>query len=277
MYPVLFKIGHFQVHSFGVMMVLAFVAAIYLTQIRAERYGLGRVQVSDCCFWALVAGVLGARVAFIIQEPSWFAHHPAELFSLQFRGLTSFGGLIFGAGAVLIWARKHRVPIWSVLDLAAPAFVIGHAIGRIGCLMNGCCFGGECSPGLPWGIHVEDSSVLHHPAQAYDSLMNFVAVGILLWREKVRLAPGSLVGIMLILHGFTRIIYEFWRAGTEEQVQANLASSTYWGTMPFTQAQAMAAVLVIIGGLILIVSRQPRSVLIGGLKSETGHEPAVGA
>jgi phosphatidylglycerol:prolipoprotein diacylglycerol transferase len=253
MHPILFKTPWgFEVHTFGVMMVLAFLGAIFLVQVRAARYGLSKAQVSDCAFWALVAGVLGARIAFIVQDISWFTHHPSELFSLQFRGLTSFGGLIFGAVAVIVWAKKNRVGTLTILDLCAPAFVLGHAIGRIGCLMNGCCFGGVCPPNLPWGIHVEGSTVLHHPAQAYDTLMNLAVVGILLWREKRGLGLGQLTGLMLMLHGCTRVIYEFWRAGTESQVNANLASSTYWGTLPFTQAQAMAASLVVVGAAIAL-------------------------
>jgi phosphatidylglycerol:prolipoprotein diacylglycerol transferase len=251
MHPILFKTPWgFEVHTFGVMMVLAFLGAIFLVQVRAARYGLSRAQVSDCAFWALVAGVLGARIAFIVLDIGWFRQHPSELFSLQFKGLTSFGGLIFGAIAVIVWAKRNRVGTWAILDLSAPAFVLGHAIGRIGCLMNGCCFGGVCPANLPWGIHVEGSTVLHHPAQAYDTLMNLAVVGVLLWRERKGLSLGQLTGLMLVLHGCTRVIYEFWRAGTQSQVDANLASSTYWTPFPFTQAQAMAATLILIGAAI---------------------------
>jgi phosphatidylglycerol:prolipoprotein diacylglycerol transferase len=247
MHPILFKIFGFEVHSYGVMMVIAFLVAMYIVQIRAAKYGLEKNQVGDLCFWALVAGVIGARVIFILQDLPYYLAHRSELWSLQFRGLTSFGGLLFGMAAVIIWGIRNKIPLLHLLDLSAPAFVVGHAIGRVGCLLNGCCFGGACSPTLPWGIHVEGSSVLHHPAQAYDTLMNLAVFGFLLWRERRGLINGQLVGLALALHGTTRVIYEFWRAGTVAQVNANEASSTYWGNMPFTQAQAMAAVLVVAG------------------------------
>ena len=254
MHPILFKIFGFEVHSYGVMMVVAFMAALFIAQRRATKYGLTHNQVSDLCFWTLVAGVIGARVVFILQDLPYYLANKSELFSLQFRGLTSFGGLIFGMVAVIIWGWRNKVPMWNLLDLAGPAFVVGHAFGRIGCLLNGCCFGGACPPNLPWGIHVEQSSVLHHPAQAYDSLMNFAVFGFLLWREKRGLNIGQLAGLTLMLHGATRVIYEFWRAGTEAQVKANEASSTYWGNLPFTQAQAMAAVLVVVGFTIYLAA-----------------------
>jgi phosphatidylglycerol:prolipoprotein diacylglycerol transferase len=254
MRPILFTTPWgFEVHTFGVLMVLAFLGAIYIVQIRAAKYGLTKAQVSDCCFWALVAGVFGARFAFIAQEPVWFYQHPSELFTLQFRGLTSFGGLIFGAVAVILWARKHGIGTLAILDLSAPAFVTGHAIGRIGCLMNGCCFGGVCPPTFPLGVHVEGSLVLHYPAQASDTLMNFGVLGLLLWREKKGgLRLGQLTGLMLILHGATRVIYEFFREGTQQQVDANIASSTYWGNLPFTQAQVMAVGLMAIGVALML-------------------------
>ncbi len=264
MLPVLFKIGTFEVHSYGVMMVVAFIAAIAVAQVRATRYGLTRNQVGDLCFWCLLAGVIGARLVFIVQDWDYYAKHTSELWSLQFRGLTSFGGLLFGMIAAVIWAVKHKVSAWAILDLAAPAFVIGHAIGRIGCLLNGCCFGDACPPNLPWGIHVENSSVLHHPAQAYDTLMNLAVLGYLLYREKRGLNLGQLAGLGLSLHGLTRVIYEFWRAGSDAQVTAGESSSTYWH-LPFapnlvTQAQAMAIVLVVAGVAIYFFFRQGKAV-----------------
>jgi phosphatidylglycerol:prolipoprotein diacylglycerol transferase len=259
MLPVLFKIGTFEVHSYGVLMVIAFIASIALAQFRAPRYKLTRNQVGDLCFWCLVAGVLGARIVFIAQEWDYYSKHTSELYSLQFRGLTSFGGLFFGMAAAIVWSIRNKISGWVVLDLAAPAFVLGHAIGRIGCLLNGCCFGGACPTGLPWGIHVENSSVLHHPAQAYDTLMNLLVLGYLLYRERKGLNLGQLAGLALALHGATRVVYEFWRAGTEAQVNAGEASSTYWGSLPFTQAQAMAGAIVIAGIAIYFVFRRGKA------------------
>ena len=262
MRPVLFKIGSFEVHSFGLVMVVAFLAAIWLLQRRADRYGISKDQVSDLTFYTLISGVLGARIVFIAQEWGYYSTHTKELLSLQFQGLTSFGGLIFGAIAVMVWGKLHRVSIGHLLDFAAPAFILAHAIGRFGCLMNGCCFGGACPAELPWGIHVEHSSVLHHPAQVYDSLMNFAVLSGLLFMERRQLRVGQLLGATLALHGLTRFIYEFWRAGTVAQVTAGEASSTYWGNLPITEAQGMAAVLMVVGIVIyaLVPNRAPNAV-----------------
>jgi phosphatidylglycerol:prolipoprotein diacylglycerol transferase len=252
MLPVLFKIGNFPVHSFGVVMVIAFFAALMLIRSRAGRYGLTPTQVSDVSFWTLIGGVLGARAMFIIQELPYYLKNTDELFSLQFKGLTSFGGLFVGAAVVAVWARRNNVPFRTIGDLFAPGFLLGHIIGRVGCLLNGCCFGGACPPSTPWGIHVEGSNLLHHPAQIYDSLMNLAALGFLLWFERRKNhAVGQVAGLMFVLHGLARFIYEFWRAGTVAQVARGEASSTYWGSLPITQAQAVAIGMMVFGAFLL--------------------------
>ena len=93
------------------------------------------------------------------------------------------------------------------------------------------------------------------PAQLFDSLMTFAAVGILLWIERRGLRKGQSFSLFLILYGATRFIYEFWRAGTVDQVNSGFASSTYWGSLPITQAQAVA-VLMILGGAVMYVVLQ---------------------
>jgi len=258
MHPVLFKIGTFSVPSFGVAMVVAFLLSVALAQKRAPKFGISKEQIGDMAFWAILSGVLGARILFIVQEWGYFSAHPKELFSIQFRGLTSFGGLIFGFGAALIWAKRKGIPVRNLLDATAPAFLLGHMIGRVGCLMNGCCFGGVCPPGS-FGVHVDGDNLLHTPAQLYDSLMNLIALGAVLFAEtRVRFRPGQVTGLVIALHGLARFIYEYWRAGTDEQVRQGLASSTYWFTkpIPITQAQGLAALLILIGVGMMALSKK---------------------
>ena len=242
MLPVFFKIGLFEVRSFGVMMLIAFLCALWLALRRAEKYGFTKAQVMDAAFWVLLAGILGARLGFILQELPDFLKHPDKLFTLKFEGLTSFGGVIFGFFALWLYSRKLGRGVTGILDVMAAPFLVGHIFGRIGCLLNGCCYGGPVHSNVPWAIHVnvlnENPATLHHPAQIYDSLMNVGGLILLLLLERKPRAPGQSFGLMLVFYGMARIIYEMWRAG---------ASSTYWGSLPFTQAQAMAALLVLVG------------------------------
>jgi phosphatidylglycerol:prolipoprotein diacylglycerol transferase len=255
--PKIGPVGPIPVHSFGVMILLALMLGIFISRKRAARYNITSDQISDAAFWTVIAGVLGARVLFLVQDIGYYKNHLSEVFSFKFQGMTSFGGPLFSSVAMWIWARKANYPSSKLFDLFAPAFIGAHVVGRFGCLLNGCCYGGVCPVDYPAGIHVEGSPLLHHPAQVYDAAMNLVVLGILLWREKIGLGPWKLTGLTLVLHGLTRFIYEFWRAGTEDQVRTGAASSTYWGTLPITQAQGMAIAVMIVGALIIVVNRKP--------------------
>jgi len=261
MHPILFTFGPFhvsgstvgpiQVHSFSVMLILAFLGGLWLARRRAPKFGFDPAKVSDVSMVVLFAGVIGARVLFILQELPYYLQHKNELFSLQFQGLTSFGALLFGVGVYAWFAWRQKRAFRDVLDLVAPSALLGHAIGRIGCLLNGCCYGVVTTSKI--GVHIDDTNILHVPAQLFDSLMAFAAVGVLLAIEKRGLQRGQSFALFLVLYGGTRFIYEFWRAGTVDQVNAGIASSTYWGNLPITQAQAVAALMVVCGTVMFLV------------------------
>lgn len=253
MYPKLFEIpkigpiGPITVHSFGVMMVIAFAASLWVARTRAPKFGIDSNKMTDAGFWALVAGVLGARVVFILQDLPYYLAHKDELFSIQFQGLTSFGGLIFAVIALAVWARKAGVPMARLFDVCAPAYGVGYILGRVGCLLNGCCYGTVCSPDFFLATHFGRMSDPHHPAQLYDAGMNILALGALFWLERRGLKMGQAAAFYLAAHGVARFIYEFWRAGTVEEVKLGIASSTRMGTLPFTEAQVVAFALVLVG------------------------------
>ncbi len=244
---VLFDIAGVKIHSYGVMLVIAFLVGILLGQRRAAKFGLSKENVLDAAFWALILGILGARALYIIQEWGYYSQHTREIYKLQFDGLTSFGGLIGGFLGLILWAKRSKKPLLSILDMATACFLLAHPIGRIGCLLNGCCYGHQCD--LPWGVPVEGLLGKYHPAQVYDGLMNLAALGILLFVEKRGLKAGQSLGLFLVLHGLTRVIYEIWRAGT---------SSTTISGLPITEAQVAAGVIMLAGLVLFIVKgRKP--------------------
>lgn len=247
MLPVLFKIGSFQVHSYGVVLMIAFIICMAYAQKRGARMGISKTEVADVSIWLVVAGVLGARLLYIAQEyhsMSW-----SEVFSIQFAGLTSFGSIIGGLIALFIVAKRKKRPAVEYLDLFGPPMVLGQAIGRVGCLLNGCCLGGVCPTDVPWGVTVAGSTLHFHPAQIYESLMLLGSLGLIMLIERRSLRLGQVFWLSIFFLGICRFIYEFWRAGTVAQVDAHLASSTYWGGLPITQAQAVAGIMAV-GGII---------------------------
>lgn len=251
MRPILFQIGSFPVHTFGVLLMIAFLASILMLRTRAERFGTTKDAITDVAFWTVIAGVLGARLLFIVQEWSYYSTHTKELLSWQFQGLTSFGGLIGGGIAAVIVGRRHGIEPRRLLDLVAPSFLLGHAIGRIGCFFNGCCAGRVCDLPAPWFAVPGETGSLQYPAQLLDSSLNFASLGLVLLLERRGLRPLATTGCVLFLHGLSRFIYEFFRAapmGADGRPQGG--SSTIWvslGPIPFTEAHAVAFGIMLVG------------------------------
>lgn len=250
MHPVLFKAFGLTVHSYGVMLVAGFLLAIWLAKKRAKRFGLQPNQIIDAGFWALPLGIVGARLFFVAQDLPRYLKEPGLIIGEGFQGLTSFGGVAFGVLGLYIWSRIAKKPATSIYDAAAAPFLLAHPIGRIGCLLNGCCHGGSCD--LPWGIQVQGLAGLYHPAQIYDGLLNLAGLAaLLLWERRGSRGPGQSAGFALIAHGVARFIYEFWRAGV---------TSTTIGALPFTEGHVAALVVVLAGAIMMLWGSSKRRV-----------------
>jgi len=246
MYPILFKSGSFELRSFGVLMMLAFLLGSILASRRAPRFGIKPASIQDATLGIVIAGVIGARLAYLgLNWNTEFAANPSSALTLKFDGLTSFGALILG-GLVAFWyCKSKKIDVLSFLDTMALPVLIAHALGRVGCFLNGCCYGHQVS-GSPPGVHFHDMKGLYLPAQLYDAAMVLVGAVGLYFLEKTRRARGFSIGAMMVIYGLSRYIYEFWRIG---------ASSKMWGSLPFSQAQAMAALMMIVGLILIVKSR----------------------
>jgi phosphatidylglycerol---prolipoprotein diacylglyceryl transferase len=238
MHPTIFQIGSFKLASFGAMMVLALLAGLLMARKRAPSHGVTPDQVADVSFWLILSGILGARLFFVAQEWKYYLANTSELFTIQFQGLTSFGGFIVGSSVAAFVCKRKGISPLTFLDVIAPAFLVGHAIGRIGCLLNGCCHGQPAKSAFPFLAYSFENKQMNVPAQIYDAAMNVVAVVILLWLEKRYPKQGFAFGMMMVLHGLARFIYEFFRAG---------ASSTTIGKLPLTEGHIMALAIMVVG------------------------------
>ncbi len=258
MYPKLpFKLFGLEIHTYALLLMAGFFVGLMIARANASRYGLKKEQVVDISIWTLIMGVLGARLAFVVQELPYYIQNPGKLLG-QFAGLTSFGGVILGIPTLIYFAKRLKIPVWSLFDLFILPALIGFAFGRIGCFLNGCCYGGACT--LPWAIPVEHSDHLHHPAQLYETIMLAVA-SVIVWQIQKRSLPlGVTFGIGLALMGLSRFVYEFWRAGTSEQVKTGAATSTYIPGLPITDAQ-LVALIMLIAGIAIWYVRKGKEVL----------------
>ncbi|MDI6782805.1 MAG: prolipoprotein diacylglyceryl transferase, partial [bacterium] len=168
MHPVLFG----QIRWYGVMLALGFIIGILYAMRRAKKEGVDPEKILDLSIWLITAAIVGSRLLFVISYPGYFIDYPAEIIFSR-SGFSMFGGVI-AAGATGIWyLYRHKLPVWKVADIMTPAIPLGEVFGRIGCFLNGCCFG-EPVLRIPWrvtfpylnGIEAE-TLIPRHPTQLY--------------------------------------------------------------------------------------------------------------
>lgn len=261
MRPVLFQLGPIAVRAYGAMLVLAFAVGILwaMREARLRRLGcrLPPERMIDTGLAALIGGLIGARILFVILDPNlgW-----RDLPFIWRGGLSFHGGLIGGITAVFAYAFAVRVNPGLLFDAGAPSMALGYAIARIGCLLNGCCYG--CPTNLPWGLRFPDLATggltpPSHPTQIYSSLGSLVLFGILLRMRPLARVPGQLFIAYVGLYGVLRFIVEIFRKGYTAEVAIG----------PLTQAQVASIGLVvfaIIGWFALKAMGARRDAVAGG-------------
>ena len=213
--PVAFGFGPFEVRWYGIMVVLAVVAIIIITLLEAKRVGISEEHIYSVALWAVIGGVVVSRLVHVIDKWDYYVAHPEQI--TRFEGLSVYGAVIGALLAVLIYAWVKKLSFWQLGDVVAPGAILGQAIGRIGCILNGCCYGLPTS--MPWAvIYTNPRSYAPlglpiHPTQIYHLLWNLVAFGII-WGLRRRLKPqGSLFLSYLALYAVGDLGIRFVRVG----------------------------------------------------------------
>ncbi|MHB0912261.1 MAG: prolipoprotein diacylglyceryl transferase [Armatimonadota bacterium] len=229
MYSTLFHIGPVPIRSYGLMLCIALVLGVIRTARAAKKTAVRPEQVADIGIWCVLAGVVGAHlVSIVLSLPNY---NPWED---GVRGLSFHGGLAGGLIAALIYTRKNKLSFLAVADLLSPALALGYAIVRIGCFLNGCCYGVPTN--LPWGVSFGDVS--RHPTQIYAFAINLGIFAIL-----TRIRPtykGRVFGWYLLMYSVYRFDIEFLRKGATAEVLALGLTEAQWVSI------AMLAVAVIL-------------------------------
>jgi len=214
-FPTLFRIGPVEVHGYGTLLMVGFVAGILLARREARRMRLSPDLPIDLGVWVLVAGVLFARGVFVAVNWRDYAPYPAEaLYVWRQGGLSFHGALLGGVLAAILFARRRDISFWTLGDMVAPSIALGYGIARFGCLLNGCCYGVPTS--LPWGIsfpqyHFPNQPL--HPTQIYAALASFIIMGLLLCARRRLGVPGQLFLLYLMLYSLARSGVEVLRRG----------------------------------------------------------------
>ena len=278
MHPVLFHIGSLPVRSYGVVVLIAFLLALAYATSRVRRDMAGRSpsepglitpdHVFDMAIIGLFIGILGTRTVYVVLDWPEFAGHPFDALKIWTGGLSVHGALLFGVPWVAWYSRRHKLSFLQFTDYCAPAFAIGHGIGRIGCFLNGCCYGVACN--LPWAVRFEREGTYgsltppSHPVQLYSAAFNLSFFVLLdrLSRRPHRRGSITLGYLALFLAG--RFVEEIFRKGATADVFV----------LGLTHAQAFSLVGIPIVGLIYLSLRR-RAVIDGLPAADAGAKPAA--
>ena len=208
MYPIICQFGPVTVYSYGFMLAVAAVVCTFLASRDAKKIGIPPGVIPDFTFGTVVAGILGARLFYILLNFRFFMDHPLEIVMIQNGGLAWHGGLIAATVAAIRFIREKGLPLAAMLDLIAPYAALGESIGRVGCFLNGCCFGREAA----WGIYFPVHDARLHPTQLYAMAGLFILFFILRHYRKIAKIPGDVFVLYLFGASVLRFVIEFFRA-----------------------------------------------------------------
>jgi phosphatidylglycerol---prolipoprotein diacylglyceryl transferase len=255
MFPDLFSIGPFTLHTYGLFVATGFLVGLMVTVKIGKTEGITPQQTMDIGFLIIVAAIVGSRLMYVLMNISYYVERPIDIFKMWQGGLVFSGGIVCVVLAVLWYTRRHRLSFWKTADMWAPAMAVGQAIGRIGCFMAGCCYGKPT--GSRWGVVFTDPHSLAplniplHPTQLYSSVSNFIIFFVLLLLHRKKKFDGQVFLWLLVLHSTARLFVERFRGDDRGMVLE--------GGMTITQLVTLALLIGAIVALYIFKRRGARN------------------
>jgi phosphatidylglycerol:prolipoprotein diacylglycerol transferase len=268
--PVIFTItlGKFQLplRWYGVLIVLGVLVGTWVAAREVRRRGENPAFVWDGLTWALVAGIIGARVWYVANDilggSTRYITNPISMLNITEGGLHFYGAILFGGLAVFLYARRLKLDMWLILDSIAPSLLISQAVARPANFINQELYGPPTD--LPWGIPIRgehnrlppwndltlfpEETTRFHPTFAYEIIWNLLAAGLLLWISKrfhKRLKPGVLFAAWMVLGGVGRFIIEWFRPDQPRIPGTDISYS-----------RVVAGLIAVAGAIFLLVKYQ---------------------
>ncbi len=232
--PIAFTLFGRPIYWFGIMAALGFMAGVTHWNRLARREKMPEGIGSDLGLVVILGGILGARGAYILANLPHYIAHPTEILRIDQGGLIFYGGVIVATLAILFFARRRNLPFLRLADFTVSALPLGHAFGRVGCFLNGCCYGAPSS--VPWATYCADA--MRHPVQLYEVAFNitlYLGLHLLLRR---RHPHGMVAAVYLMAYGTWRFFIEFLRGDDRLRV-------------PGLDVAQVVSLTLITGGLLL--------------------------
>jgi phosphatidylglycerol:prolipoprotein diacylglycerol transferase len=261
MHSIIVQIGPFAIRAYGLALAISFLAGVILAMHRAGKFGIPSVRVIDLSIVILFAAVIGSRFFYVIYHLDEFEGHYWDIINpFQSTGVVGIAGLSMMGGIVLVvitgifFILKWKLPFRETLDAFSPSFLLGVGITRIGCFLNGCCYGvptdwwwgvvfpDECAAG--W--HFPHTAI--HPTQLISSVAGFLMFGLLLFLEKRAKFRGFTFLMMLAMYSAFRFIIDFFRYYEPSMVAFSI------GGVDFSNNQVIAVIILVVAVIIMIVT-----------------------
>ena len=269
MHPDIVSLGPFHIRSYGLMLALGFFSGIILAARRAKKTGESPDHIYNIAVWGVIFSLIGARLSYVITHYSEF-RAPEETSGIMrmlvemrnmfwpvgsdgqvgISGLIYYGGLILATAAAVVYIRSHRLNLPKYLDILAPSIPLGEAFTRIGCFLNGCCFGGPTDS--VFGVVFPDScaagSIFEgqtiHPTQLYNSFAALLIMGLILWLERYKRFDGYSATLFFMLYPVARFFTDFFRYYETEMKIDGLSLNQILSVMVFIAASSVFIYLV---------------------------------
>ena len=243
MNPVAFEVFGLSIRWYGILMALAMLTGSLLVIKLATKRGYKENDLYDLLIVVLIFSVLGARLYYVIFNWGYYGANPLQILNFRGGGMAIHGGVIFGLVSGFIFTKIKKINFYELADLGAPGLILGQAIGRWGNYANGEAHGGPTN--LPWAIVVDGIKV--HPTFLYESIWNFLVLGILLWYLDKRKFNGEVFLLYGILYSFGRFFIEGLRT-----------DSLMLGPLRVAQVISIVTIVVFLGIIIYMRKKEKK-------------------
>lgn len=261
MHQYLFFVGDFPIRAYGLILSLSIILATGVAYFLAKQDGRWHNHIVDIGIYSGIAGIVGARLWDVFFfDWAYYSHHLSEIFYVWQGGMAIQGGIVFGVGAGIIYAKRHKIDILALADIVAPAIILGQAIGRCANLLNGDAFGAPT--GGNFGIIYPETTLAYHtygaqplwPAEVWEGQIDFVIFALMLIFRAFPHAKGQAFSLYIMLYSLARFGLEFLRG--------DYATPVF---LSFTSAQTTSLVAFILALIFFIYcqitySRQKKTV-----------------
>lgn len=227
MHRIFLEFGSLQIAWFGVMMATAFFAGLASLIFLGRKEGRDSNFCSDLLLWIMGFSLVGARLAYVVSDLPYYLAHPGKILLVNQGGIIYYGGFIGAVIGIIFFSLRRRQHVLAMMDFVATALPLGHMFGRIGCFLNGCCFGSRSNGPLAvtfpqgsfaWQAHADAGlinensvSLPVHPVQLYEAAFNLLLYGMLLWAFRRRRHDGQVSALYFTTYPVARFLLEFLR------------------------------------------------------------------